>query len=157
MWYLVICFSNNSSNNLLVLKKLLQILHAPLGCVIEQSYWLLIYVYIWHDILVNISGCNLKYIVNCGNYIKYTYLSHLPNNTHILCDHHIYHHPTNMRQHHMQLCGHNIYHHSQNMKQYILQQIPLLYGVLHKIMARISGTLLSNISYKSWQQHLLDR
>ena len=113
--------------------------------------------HIWHDILVNISGWNLKYICSCGNCIEHNYLPHLPNSTHILVGHHIYHHPINMRQHHLQLCGHSIYHHSQNMNQYILQQILLFYDVLHKILARISATLLSNIWYKSWHQHLLYR
>ena len=113
--------------------------------------------HICHEVLVHISGWNLQCILNCGNCIKHNYLSHLPNSTYILCNCHIYHHTINRRQHHLQLCGHNIYHHSQNMNQYILQQIPLLYDVLHKIMARISATLLNNIWYKSWHQHLLDK
>ena len=105
-------------------------------------------------ILVNISWWNLKYILSCVIALN-TITFHICQIAHTSwVSSHI---PPYYKHHHVQLCGHNIYHHSQNMNQYILQQIPLLYDVLHKIMARISSTLLSDTNTNHAQQHLLYR
>ena len=64
--------------------------------------------------------------------------------THILGGHNIYHHATNISQHHLQLGAHNICHHGKNINRYIQQIILLFYHVKQNIIARTSATVLSN-------------
>ena len=103
----------------LTAKKLWQIWHGTLGCAMSQlSYVLITHTYIPHicsDVLLNISAQNLKYMLTCGTCINHHWFSHLPNSTHILGGHNIYHHGINMSQHHLQLGGHIICHHGKNI------------------------------------------
>ena len=65
----------------------------------------------------------------CGNDISHNELQYMSHSTHILGGHHIYHHATNISQHHLQLGAHNICHYGKNINVYIQQIIMSFYYV----------------------------